>query len=91
MKILLRDFNAKAGREDIIKSPIRNESSHEISNDYGIRVVDSASLRNLIVKSTMFLYCNIHKYTWASPDRKTHNQIDQVLIDKRWHLNTVDA
>jgi hypothetical protein len=33
----------------------------------GVRVV------NLTVKSTMFPYRNIHKFTWTSPDGKTHN------------------
>jgi exonuclease III len=33
MKILLGDFNAKVGKEDIFKPTIRNESLHEISND----------------------------------------------------------
>jgi hypothetical protein len=33
MKILLGDFNAKVGREDIFKLTIGNESLHESSND----------------------------------------------------------
>jgi hypothetical protein len=33
MKILLQDFNAKVGREDIFKMTTGNESLHEISND----------------------------------------------------------
>jgi hypothetical protein len=37
MKILLGDLNAKVGREDIFKPTIRNESSHEISNDNGVK------------------------------------------------------
>jgi exonuclease III len=37
-KILLGDFNAKVGREDIFKSTIGNESLHEISNDNGVRL-----------------------------------------------------
>jgi hypothetical protein len=36
MKILLGDFNAKVGREDIFKPTIGNESLHEISNDNGV-------------------------------------------------------
>jgi hypothetical protein len=36
MKILLGDFNAKVGREDIFKPIIGHESLHEISNDNGI-------------------------------------------------------
>jgi hypothetical protein len=45
MKILLGDFNAKVGREDIFKPTIGNESSHEISNDSGVRVVNLPHLK----------------------------------------------
>jgi hypothetical protein len=53
--ILLGDFNAKAGREDIFKLTIGNESLHEISNDNGVRLVNFATSKNLTVKSTMFI------------------------------------
>ena len=33
----------------------------------------------------MFLHRNVHKYTWTSPDGQTHNQIDHILTDRRWH------
>jgi hypothetical protein len=33
MKIFLWDFNAKAGREDIFKPTIGNESLHEIRTE----------------------------------------------------------
>jgi hypothetical protein len=48
MKILLGDFNAKVGREDIFKPTIGNESSHEISNDNEVRVVNYATSKNLV-------------------------------------------
>jgi hypothetical protein len=51
MNILLRDLNAKAGREDIFKPTIGNESSHEINNDNGVRVVNFATSKNLVVKA----------------------------------------
>jgi hypothetical protein len=66
MKILLGDFNAKVRREDIFKPTIGNESLHETSNDNGVKVVNFATSKNVIVKSTMFPHCKIHKYTWTS-------------------------
>jgi endonuclease/exonuclease/phosphatase family metal-dependent hydrolase len=91
MKILLGDFNAKVGREDIFKPTIGNESLHEISNDNGVRIVNFATSKNLRVKSTMFPHRNIHKYNWPSPDGKTHNQIDHILVDRQKHSNVLDV
>jgi hypothetical protein len=91
MKILLGDFIGKVGREDIFKLAIRNESLHEHSDDNGDRVVNYATSKNLIVTSTMFRHCNIHKYTWISLEGKMHNQIDNVLIDGRWHSSLLDV
>jgi hypothetical protein len=85
MKILLGDFNPKIWREDIFKPVIGNESLHEASSDNEVRVVNFATSKNLIVKSTTFPHHDIHKHTWTSPDSVTHNQLDHVLIDKRRH------
>jgi endonuclease/exonuclease/phosphatase family metal-dependent hydrolase len=92
-KILLGDFNAKVGREDIFKPTIGNESLHEISNtrNNGVRLVNFTTSKNLRFKSTMFPYRNIHKYTWTSPDGETHNQIDHILVDRRRHSNVLDV
>jgi hypothetical protein len=38
----------------------------------------------------MFPYPDIQKFTWISPDGKTPNQIDHILIDGRWHSSVVD-
>ena len=80
MKILLGDFNAKVGRENIFKPTIGNESLHQDSNDNGVRLVNFATSKNLVVKSTTFPHRNIHKCTWTSADGQTHNQIDHILI-----------
>ena len=91
MKILLGDFNAKVGRENIFKPTIGQESLHQDSNDNGVRLVNFATSKNLVVKRTMFPHRNIHKYTWTSPDGKNHNQINHVLIDWRWHSSVLDV
>jgi hypothetical protein len=90
MKILLGDFSAKVDRENIFKPIVRNESLHEISNDIGVRVVNYAASKNLVVRSTMFPHHKIHKHTWTPPEGNTHNQIDHVLIDRRRHSSILD-
>ena len=71
--------------DDIFKPTIWNESLHQDGNDSGVRIVNYATSKNLFVKSTNFPYRNIHKYTWITSDGKTRNQIDHILIDRRWH------
>jgi len=61
-KILLGDFNAKVGRENIFKPKIGNLSLQQDSNDNGDRIVKFAKSEHLVVKRTMFPHRNI-KYT----------------------------
>jgi hypothetical protein len=91
MKILVGDCNTKVGREDIIKPTIGNKRLYEIDNDNGVRVVNFATSKTVIVKSTMFPHLNIHKFTWASHGGKPHNRIDHILIDRKWHSSVLDV
>jgi hypothetical protein len=43
MKLLLGDFNAKVGKEDIFKPTVEIESLRAISNDNGVRVGNFAT------------------------------------------------
>jgi len=65
MEILLGDFNAKFGRKGIFKPTIGNETLHQDSNDNGVRTVNFATSKILVVKSTKFPHGNIHKYVHA--------------------------
>jgi hypothetical protein len=87
MKILLGDFSAKVGREDIFKPAIGNESLHKVSNDNGVMVVNFRTSKNLSVKCTTFPRRHIRKFTCTSRDGKTHSQIYHILIERRRHLN----
>jgi hypothetical protein len=71
MKILLGDFNAKVGRENIFKPTFGIQSLHEISSGNRVRIVNFATSKNLVIKSTMFPRRRIHKYTWTSSEGNT--------------------
>jgi len=45
MKILLREFNAKLGRENIFKPTVGNESLYQDSNDNGVRIVNVCHIK----------------------------------------------
>jgi len=49
VKILLGDFNAKVGRENIFKPTTGNESLHQDSNDKGVRKVNTANQKILSI------------------------------------------
>jgi len=59
MEILLGDFNTKVGGETIFKPTIGNESLHQDNNDNGVRTVNFATSKSLVVKSTIFPHRNI--------------------------------
>jgi len=61
MNILLGDFNAKLGREDIFKPAIVSKSLHESKDGNGVKEINIATSKNLVVRSTMFPHSNIHK------------------------------
>jgi hypothetical protein len=91
MKMLSGDFNAKVGRGYIFNPTIGNENVYEINNDDGVRAVNVATSKNLIVKSTTVPNHNIHKYTSTFADGKTHNHIDHILIDRQRHSSVLDV
>jgi hypothetical protein len=72
-------------REGIFRPKIGNESVCQDNNANGVRKVNFDTLKNLVVKSTMSLHQNIHICSCTSPDGKTHNQTDHILIDRRCH------
>jgi len=55
-KIVGGHFNAKIGRGDIFKLTFGNDSLHQDCNDSGVKIVNFATSKNLVVKSTMFLH-----------------------------------
>jgi hypothetical protein len=59
------------GNEGIFKPTVGNESLHEASNVNWVRVVNFATSKHLIVKSTKSPHHDIHKHTWTSPDGVT--------------------
>ena len=60
-------------------------------NDNGIRLINFACSKNMVVASTLFSYKDIHKMTWRSPDGQTFNRIHHLLIDARHLSNVTDV
>ncbi|XP_054085589.1 craniofacial development protein 2-like [Zeugodacus cucurbitae] len=88
VKIVLGDFNARVGKEGVFGTTVGKFSLHDETSPNGLRLIDFAGARNMVICSTRFQHKKIHQATWLSPDRITRNQIDHVVIDGR-HVSSV--
>jgi len=52
IKVVLGDFNAKVGKEEMFKPTMGRYGLHENTNENGERMIFFAAERNLVVKST---------------------------------------
>ena len=81
VKIILGDMNAKIGREENHRTTIGEHSLHEVLNNNGLRLIQLTAALNMVVGSTLFPKKSIHKVTRVSPDGRTCNQIDHILVE----------
>ena len=81
--IVMGDFNAKAG--------IQSEEDREVMGIYGIgernergdRLLDFCHMNSLFITNTKFKNAKPTRcWTWESPDGKTRNRIDFILVNK---------
>ena len=80
--IIMGDLNGKvgAGKEDDIIGPYGIGTR----NRNGQLLVDCSRRHNLMDANTWFQAKANALHTWTSPDGRTKNQIDYVLVDKRY-------
>jgi len=90
IKIILGDFNAKVGKENLYKPTPGNESLHNETNNDGIKMIQFAIIEGFNVKSTTFPHKDIHKETWYSAEGRKVNQTDNVLIINRFRISVTD-
>ena len=53
-------------------------------NENGQSIVDCCRRHNLMIANTWYQTKLNARHTWIAPDRKTKNQIDYILVDKRY-------
>ena len=62
-----------------------------VMNDNGERLVDFCLNNNYVIGGTIFAHRDIHKLTWKSPDGRTSNQIDHIIINGKWRRSLQDV
>jgi len=82
--ITLGDFNTKLGKEQLYKDIIGRHSLHEVTKNSGLRLVQYATINNFKVLSTWYPRKDIRKGIWKIPGTNDINQIDHIIVSKRW-------
>ena len=59
-------------------------SLHQVSNDNGVRIVNLATSKILVVKSMIRINTFISTH-FTSLDEKTQKRFDHIMIDRRQH------
>ena len=82
---IMGDFNAKIGPDAHANwaGTVGKYGTGE-TNDRGLRLLEFASSHKLTIANTLYPHKLSRRTTWHSPNGKTHNQIDFILVPKRF-------
>ena len=83
------DLNAKVGQEQ--DNEVTGGAGLGIVNERGEMLIDWARHNNFIIGNTWFKQRPSRLWTWISPDKKVKNQIDYVMITKRFRNSLLNV
>ena len=91
MLIITGDMNSKVGNTPEPYEGIMGRHGVGVRNDIGERLCDFCAMNNLVITGTLFPHKDIHKTTWVSPDGNTRNQIDHILVNRKFRTSIRDT
>ena len=86
------DWNAKVGKDACgnwqgICGPFSNDDA----NERGLRLREFATFNSIVLVNTFGHYKASRRWTWHSPDGQHYNQIDYLLVRKRFRSGVNSA
>lgn len=85
--LIFGDFNTKVGSSNKGHESAMGKHGIGERNENGDRLLDVCEIDNLVITGTTLPHKPRHKITWISPDGRTENQIDHVLISKQHKIS----
>ena len=83
IKIIMGDMNAKIGR---VTTPTAGCGIFGLGdqNERGERLHEFCIANSLSITNTMFRHHSCHLYTRVSPESRTRNQINYIIMNQKW-------
>jgi hypothetical protein len=80
--IVMGDFNSKIGQRENGEEDVMGPHCYGTRNERGDRMIRFARSNELYISNTIFKKRPNRKWTWRSPDGKTTNEIDFIMMRK---------
>ena len=80
--IITGDFNAKVGSQSVKNTT--GKFGLGVRNENGEKLIEFCKKHGLSITNTFFEQKETSRYTWTSPDGKTKNQIDYIIVNNRF-------
>lgn len=88
--LVIGDFNAKIGHPKADLYPVMGKYGFGERNESGDRLINYAYQHKLSIMNTFFKKKENRKWTWISPDLKTKNEIDFIMINNPKLITNVE-
>ena len=89
--VVIGDFNAIVGNDSARNEDVMGKFGLGRLNKRGERLIEFCRDSDLAITNTLFKHRERRKATWTSPDGKTRNLIDYVLVSRRWKSSVLDT
>lgn len=91
MLLITGDLNAKVGEGNTNYERAMGKHGCGVMNNNGERLADFCLNNNCVIGGTIFPHKAIHKLTWRSPDGRSFNQIDHIIVNGKWRRSLTDV
>ena len=84
--VMMGNWNDKVGKTERKNSHIGIHDLGE-QNERGVKLAELCISNDLTIGNTIFPHHHRRLYTWRSPGERTRNQIDYIMVKRRWRKN----
>ena len=88
--VMMGDWNAKVGKTERKNSHIGIHGMGE-QNERVVKLAEFCISNDLTIGKTIFPHHPRILYTWRSPGERTRNQIDYIVVKRRWRTSLLNV